>query len=245
MRVAIAGLIALAACEPTLPPPQLPQLAMAPPRLAPMIVRDLVLPIGETMIFDVHADGLTIGRAELASGATEVRTRFKTGQLASMIATAKHDLTTAIDRAGLRPRGSDEILQLDTEVTRVHAVLDGARIVVGKAATTIPGGNIGHTLHTALGHLRAWAAPGAEPGFLFVVHMGELYRLDIGRPKASEVAGSRALEIECRTGVYGSKADPIGMKVWLSADGRRVPLRIEVTVGSMHLTAELIEHSTK
>ncbi|MBX3158837.1 MAG: DUF3108 domain-containing protein [Deltaproteobacteria bacterium] len=241
----MVALLGLLACEPTLPPPQLPQLAAAPPRLAPMAVRALVLPAGETMIWDVHADGLTIGRAELAIGDTEVRSKFKTGQLASMIATAKHDATTALDRRALRPRGMDELLQLDTEVTRVHADLDGASVSVGKAHTTIPGHQVGQTLHTALGWVRAWAAPGAEPGFLFVIHMGELYRLDIGRPRPSEVAGTRALEIECRAGVYRSKDDPIAMKLWLSADARRVPLRIEVTVGTLRLTAELIEHATR
>jgi hypothetical protein len=59
----------------------------------------------------------------------------------------------------------------------------------------------------------------------------------------TEVSGTRALKLDCRTGVYRSKDDPIAMKLWLSADARRVPLRIEVTVNTLHLTAELIEHS--
>jgi hypothetical protein len=243
MRASVAIVVALAACEPTLPPPQLPPLVATAPRLEPMQVSELMLPIGETMIWDVHVDGITIGRVELASGPKEIHSKFKTGQLASMLAVAKHDATTAIDRSTVRPLAISEVLQIDTEVTRANAELDGASVVVAKARTSMPGGQVAQTLHTALGHMRAWVSIAARPGFLFVIHMGEVYRLDIGRPSPSEVAGRRALKVECRAGVYKSKADPITMKVWLSADARRVPLRIEVTVNTLHLTAELIEHN--
>src|SRR5262249_10356927 len=149
--------VVIAACEPKLPLQPLPRLAAGPPPLQPFAVTSLMLPAGESMIWEVRSQGLTIGRVELAIGETEVHSRFKTNQLASVFAAARHEATTVVDRGATRPRATSELLQIDDETTRVRAELDGAHVDVGTARTTIPGGNIGQTLHTALGWLRAWA----------------------------------------------------------------------------------------
>src|SRR5262245_51668953 len=96
--LAAVPVLALAApgCEPPLIPQPLPALAAARAPIA-IAVRALHLAPGESLIWDVSMHGLTIGRAELVTGDGEVRSRFKTGGLASSFASLRHELVTELD----------------------------------------------------------------------------------------------------------------------------------------------------
>src|SRR3954470_18512038 len=95
-------LLLLAACEPHLIPRPLPELVPPPP---PVIVQitELDLPPGEQLIWEVHAEGIAIGRAEWTVTEDEVHSTFGTNDLASMFSSAHDELFTHFDRAAARP----------------------------------------------------------------------------------------------------------------------------------------------
>jgi hypothetical protein len=110
------------------------------------------------------------------------------------------------------------------------------RITSGPRVLAVPPGNVGHTLHTALGVIRGWASPQARSGFLYIVHAGELFRIDFQPPTVEDLRDRRTLRVEAR--VRGDT--PISLSIWLSDTPDRVPLRIEVRAEGVRLTAELI-----
>ena len=246
-------LVLLAACEPNLAVTPLPALATAP-RVTAATERPLLLIPGETMIWDVHVKGFTIARAELVVGEREVSSRVKTGRLASSLAALSHESTTTFDPT--RARALRETFVIDGETTRVSARFERASFIVRSLGSSarrprtpsvnlndarpraIPGGNLGHTMHTALGWLRAWAAPGAPGGALFVLHVGELYKLEFAEP----IVEHDALKIECRVVPPGE--DAVTISIWLTRDRDRTPRRIEISNGELALTAELVERTT-
>jgi hypothetical protein len=237
MRRHAAALVFLLACEPQLVPTPLPPLAVARAPVA-IDVGTLGLHPGEAMIWDVALRGMTIGRAELVVGDTDVRSRFKTGGLASAFASARHEMVTRLDRAAERPSSGSETLVVDGETRRVEVVFEGSSVVVGGRAVAVPGGGRAHTLHTALGALRAWADPGAAPGYLYVVQLGRLFRLDVAQPMAEDFQGRRTLRIDGH--IRADDADPISITLWLTADPTRAPVRIEIRTAAAQLTAELV-----
>src|SRR5262245_33729750 len=110
-------------CEPKFVPQPLPELVVAREPGA-ILVRELRLLPGESMIWDVSLHGLTIGRAELVAGADEVRSRFKTGGLAASVASVRHDLVTGLDRAAARAAAEHETLVFDGETKHFEATFD-------------------------------------------------------------------------------------------------------------------------
>lgn len=222
----ILAALALAGCEPPLARQTLPELAVARAPAA-ITVHELRMPAGETLIWEVSVHGLTIGRAELVSGADEIRSRFKTGGLASSVSSVRHDLVTGIDRGAARATTERETLVVDGETTEV--------------AAAVPEGV--HTLHSALGVVRAWAAPGAAPGFLAIVHAGKAFRLELAEPSPGELQGSRALRVDARIAPVGHAAESLAIALWLSADPAHRPLRIEIRSEAGQVTAELVPAS--
>jgi hypothetical protein len=82
------------------------------------------------------------------------------------------------------------------------------------------------------------------PGFLFIVHAGQLVRLDVARPVVEALQGTqdtKALRIECRVHPQASKTEPFAVTLWLTDDDKRTPSRIAVTNRSEHIAAELID----
>ena len=209
-------LLLLAACEPHLIPRPLPELVPPPPPVI-AIVTELNLPPGETLIWDVHAEGLSIGRAEWSVGEDEVHTTFATNELASMFSSAHDDLYTHFDRAAARPLGMHEVLEIDGQTHNYDAPLDGHI----------------HTIHTALGWLRAWAHADAPPAVIAVAHAGEVYKVEIATPVKDELHGETALRIDGHAG-------KIAISIWLSDTTARVPLRIVARTGTVHVDAELV-----
>lgn len=75
-------------------PQPLPPLLVAPPPQA-AIGAQRIIP-GEHMIWQVAADGMTIGRAEMITDDHEIESHFATDGFASMFADVREDLTTPI-----------------------------------------------------------------------------------------------------------------------------------------------------
>jgi hypothetical protein len=232
--VIILGL--LAACgEPKYVAKPLPDL-IANPKRAAIYVPRLVLPDHERLRWEVHHKGFTIGRAELLVNGSRIVSRFKTSQLASMFARAQHELTTTLAHAGTYPDFATELAEVDGTKESYEISFDGSVFVIGGKGRRIDG--IAHTLHSALGVLRAWASPSAKPGFINVVHAGELFRLDLDTPAKEDWRGTKTLKLEGR--ILGAEK-PILVTIWLSDNERRTPIRIAISHDGKQLDAEAIE----
>jgi hypothetical protein len=120
-------------------------------------------------------------------------------------------------------------------------MFDGASYAIDGRFFSLPDGNPGHTLHSALGAVRAWAQPDARPGFLFIVHAGQLVRLEVARPIVEELQGTKTLRVECRVHPQTDQREPFAATLWLTDDPKRTPVRIEVTSAGEHVTAELFD----
>ena len=87
----------LAACEPELAPKPLPPLIVPPPPVAAQ-TDDLWIVPGEHLMWDVIANGVSIGQAEMKVEETSIESRFATNGLARMFAADDEQLTTPIVR---------------------------------------------------------------------------------------------------------------------------------------------------
>jgi uncharacterized protein DUF3108 len=233
--VSAAVALTLAACTPQ--PSTLPLVPQ--PQVAPITVHELVLPPGERLAFDVRANTVPIGRAEWTVTDRDVQTVFASNQLVSSVAPIYHRLNTLLERSAARPSGANELLERDGETTAIASSFTDGTLAVDGQLRRIPGGHNAQTLHTAIGWLRAWADPDARPGFIFVEHLGQLYRLDVARPTFEDFHGTAALKVECRAGIYASNTEPADITVWLSADADHTPLRVTLAHGPFEVTADL------
>ena len=239
-----AVLILLSACgERTLLANRLPGLAAGRPPMTALAVPELLLPPGEKMIWDVYLQGLTIGRAELVVGVNDVHSRFRTNALASSFASARHELATLLDRGAARPRSGAETLDLDGESRQSSAAFDGGSYTLdGKSPPQpAPAGSPLHTMHSALGVLRAWAGPEASPGFLYLLQLGRVYQLEVAQPQLEDLRGTRTLRIDGEVRAIEGPSDALSLTIWLAANKDRAPLRIVITTASSKITVELIE----
>ena len=239
--LALIAAAAAAACTPragTTTP-----LVDPPP--TPLPATGLLAP-GEAMVWDIYWQGLEIGRADLTVGPTEARSSFSTTALARAFANVRYALLTTIDRsAGTgagAARASHEQLLLGGEDTRVDARLAGEHYTLdGGPDQQVPGGTPLHTLHTAIGSLRAWSRDDAPPAYLWFVLRHTLYRLDVERPRRGEARGHRALQIHGIVRAIDRSIDPVDVTVWLATSPDRTPLRFVVVAGGERVSAELTE----
>lgn len=200
----------------------LPELA-APAKVAQAQVIPLMLGTGERMIWDVSAHGMTIGRVELVVGAMDVRSSFNTTGIAAAFANAHHELATQLDRQAARATAMSETLVVDGETKQSEGALDAGQ----------------HTMHSALGWVRAWAKPGAQGAFLLVRHLTTVYRLDVAPPVVEDLNGVKTLRVDCEVRAP-DKSDPVPFAIWLSADERRIPMKLVFDTKGGHITADLI-----
>jgi hypothetical protein len=222
---AFAVVASLGACEPSssFRPAALPPLvAAAKPKPVAAAAR-LQLAAGESWIWDVQLQGMSIGRAELVVGDHEVHSRFATSKLASAFATVHADDVTTFDRATAQPTATRDVLDVDGD----HDAKD----------TALAGTNR-HSIHTAIGWLRAWATPDAAASTLVVEYLGKPYTLEVARPVPELVDDKHALRID---GVVRGAPKPVALTIWLSADDKHAPLRIAITTDNIHVTAQLID----
>lgn len=228
-------LILLAACEPGGVHRQtLPELVRVSPLTSIRVPMAMMVP-GEAMTWNVSAKGFSIGRAELMVDEHEVRSRFETGKLVSAFARVRHELSTVIDRGSAR--SATEVIELDGETSRNSVQFLGSRYSTEAKVGTVPDGNVGHTLHSALGVIRAWAHPDARAGFLYIIHDGDVYRIDIAQPFVEDLHGIKTLRIDCR---LRGEIDA-SVSIWLRASDDRTPLRLEIGAEGAQVTAELLE----
>jgi hypothetical protein len=245
-RVAAASvsiLSALACRAASVPLGPLPELAGAPAGVA-RAPRQLVLVPGERMTWNVTWHGFSIGRAELAVGASEVKSRFATSGMVPAAAALRHELTTELARAHGRPAASHELVGRAAGTTTVDAMFDDAGVVFPAGRRAPPDGGTVHTLHTTLGWLRAWAGPDADAAHGHVVHGHAVYRFAAARPVIEDHGGATWWRIDCRVAAVEAAADPdaIDVTLWLDAE-QRLPRRIEVGAARGRVTAELIAHA--
>lgn len=191
---------------------------------------------GEQMVWEVYWRGVLLGEASLVVDARRAHSRFVTGILARALAEVRYELTTRLDR-----RGASELVVLDGDTARTEMHLDGARYRLNDLGGEVPGGTALHTLHSALGALRAWAAPGAARGYLWLALRGKLYRLDATSPTIDAVEGIRTLRVECVVRALDPTLDQVDVTVWLSTSPDRTPVRIVVETGGERIAAQLTE----
>jgi hypothetical protein len=143
-----------------------------------------------------------------------------------------------LDRTGARPVSQHEALTIDGSARTIDATFDGAGYrIEGQLAQTVKKGQV-HTLHSALGALRAWVRPGARPGFLVVLFAGEPLRLEVGEPVAEQLQDRATLRVDGRA--LGG-ASPATVAIWFRAGEDHTPLRIELASDDERLTAELLD----
>lgn len=238
MRNAAVVIVCLIGCgEPKYVAKPLPDL-IANPKRVPIAVPALLMPDGERIRWEVHHKGFTIGRAEMVVGGSRISSKFATSQLASMFAKASHELMTSIAHAGTYPDFASERAVVNGEKESYDISFDGNAYMIDGKGTRIPDG-VGHTMHTALGVLRAWARPNARPGFINVLHAGELYHFDVDTPTAEDWRGTKTLKIEGR--IVGADKRPILVTIWLTADPKHIPIRIAISADGKQLDAEKID----
>jgi hypothetical protein len=206
-------LLVLGACsEPTYVARPLPPLVAPTPaaEVGEIQATSLGFTVGERFVWDVHVRGMTIGRLELTVRDGTIKSRFATGTLASAIATVEHDLTTVVTDG--HPVSSNERFDLDGKIRHFSTQFTGTR---------------SHSIHTALGAIRAWAVRGAPAGFLHVVVGDKLARLELQPP--SELQGS--LQID---GKIVGLDDPIAISI--TFDASHTITRIEARSGGEQIT---------
>lgn len=218
LRPSLLLLFATACSGPSFQPATLPPIAVEIPKPKLLQVPQLMLTAGEHFAYEVRFHGIVIGRVDLDVTDSQVMSKFKTNDVAGAFATVSDEATTTLDRARAKAAASSETL------------------IVGGEAKTYDGGNAGQTPLSALGVLRAWAKPDAQPGFLTIAAAGKVWRLDLARPTAEDLQGTHALRIDGK--VQAEK--PIALKLWLAASDDRSPLRFELSNDEVHVVADLV-----
>jgi hypothetical protein len=216
----------------------LPELVMPRAPSGPIAVRELLLAPQEQRIWDVHWRGLTIGRIELAVDGDLVHSRFRTGAIVGTVTSIEHELATVLDRDRAAAASQRETLAVDGRTRTIDAAFDDAGYrIEGQPPRAMADGRV-HTVHSALGALRAWARPGAPPGYLTVLLAGGPIRLEVGEPVPEALADRAALRIDARA--LGGPV-PATVTIWLGAGEDRAPLRIELATDEARVTAELLD----
>jgi hypothetical protein len=231
LRTLCTFALVLAACGPrtgsTIP------LVEAPP--TPLPATGLVLAPGEEMVWDVYWQAMQVGRATLSVGTGEARSSFSTTALARAFAKVKYQLVST-------PTSAREGLTMSGDASSISVAIDGAHYAFdGGPRRAVPGGTTLHTLHSAIGSVRAWSLGDAPPAYLWFVLRHTLYRLDVERPTGDEALGRRALKIHALARAIDQSIDPVDVTIWLSTTPERTPLRFVVVTGGERVSAELTE----
>ncbi|MBS1117850.1 MAG: hypothetical protein H6Q90_78 [Deltaproteobacteria bacterium] len=213
-----------------LPEPPAISLAATPPTLVP----------GEQTTWRVFWRNLAVGSVELAIDTRQARTVFRTGALASALSPMRFELVTALDHG--KVVAATDSLTVDGRTNRTDVRVSGARFTPSPGSPRrVPGGTQLHTLHSALGVVRAWSAANRAPaGYLWVVHQGRLFRLDVFRPSREQALGVHAVRID---GVVRALdgAPSLEVTLWLAANRDRTPLRFVIQGGGSRVSAEVLE----
>ncbi|HUS27158.1 MAG TPA: hypothetical protein VMZ53_01580 [Kofleriaceae bacterium] len=192
----------------------LPPLAPPVPPLIELVDGPLGFSPGEHLIWEVQARGMAIGRLELDVADDAITSKFATNRVVSAFAKVDHELITLLDQGA--PVSSSERLDFDGELRQTTVNLSHSKL---------------HSLHTALGLIRAWAHDGAHPGFASVAFMDQRFKLQLEQPATD----GDLLRVDAH--ITGDDTS-IGITMWLDAEHR--PVRIEIRANDERVTAELI-----
>jgi hypothetical protein len=192
----------------------LPPLAPPIPPLIELEDGPLGFTPGEHLIWEIQARGIAIGRVELDVEEDAITSRFATNKLVSAFAKVDHELVTSLDQG--TPISASERLDFEGELRQSAVSLAHTKL---------------HSLHTALGLVRAWAQVGAHPGFTNVTFMDKRYKLQLEQPFTE----GDLLRVDAH--ITGND-ESIGITMWLDAEHR--PVRIEIRADDERVNAELI-----
>ncbi len=235
MRVLVLAVVCAVGCARAAGPAARAD-ARAGPRPLPVVTQLLA---GEQMVWEVYWRGVLIGNASLAVDATRARSTFSTGVLARALADVRYELTTMLD--GHVARAASELVVVGADTTRTELHIDGPRYHINARPGDVPGGTALHTLHSALGALRAWAAPNASPAYLWLALRGALYRLDAAPPTAETLDGVRTMRVDCVVRALDPTLEQVDVTVWLSTSDDHTPVRIVVETSGERIAAQLTE----
>jgi hypothetical protein len=148
-----------------------------------------------------------------------------------------------IGRAELRV-GAREARSLFTTGTLARAFADVRHELVTSrddAPSVGPGGATLHTLHSALGAIRAWSRTGAPRAYLWLIVDGGRYRVDLEPPHRARTDLGRALRVDGIVRPLDAGVAPLEITIWLADTAERTPVRFVVVSGDHRLSAELSE----
>jgi hypothetical protein len=206
---------------------------------------------GEHMEWEVRWFGVLVGRVQLAAGepgvvdgvrALVIRSVAQSDGALAVAKRGQMELVTWVDLDRRRPlaqAGSfDEIYTGEVLGSRFGAA-EWPRTAWNAA---LPGGEVAHSTHTAIGLLRGWRPEPGDRAHVFVRMRWRVLRLDlraVGRQRITSALGRRAaLRIDGVATPVGSDLEPPpGQKrfptsFWIDDEGdERVPVRIDVESG--------------
>lgn len=144
----------------------------------------------------------------------------------------------AVGRATLQVAGAPGHLEVESRF-RTRGLAARLRPLVHHLVTALPGRRA-DDLHAALGRVRSWAARGAAPATGTVRFRGRRYRLDLAAPApaTAHLGTERRPAIRIDGEARGGEVR-MALSLWLSADGLRVPLAIELERRGQRVRAEL------
>jgi hypothetical protein len=231
----VIALVSGAGCERPLPVEPLPAMQPGQPERRLVSPRDALVVARERMSWSVTWRGLPVGAIQWASGSGDrvvaIESEFHTSGVAANMARIEHRLATRVDAVSGGP------------IDGVDTIVDGGAAHTTRISFSHERWRGAHTLHSAVAAVRGWASDATASGYLFVVHQGLRYRLDVARPEVDMVDGASALRIEAELARVDGRGEPVAITLWLSGKPWQIPMRLEVEQDGNTATAELIERT--
>jgi len=200
-----------------------------------------LLPIGEQLSWTVTWMEVAVGQLDLNVTERGAHSAFVTGTLARALLDLRFELATVFDRSG--PRTVTESMVRRGQREDIAATITGTSYRIGTApAKLAPGNQRIHTLHTALGIVRAWSLHEVtDTAYLWLLHRGALYRLDVFPPRKDAVGVRAALRVDGSVRAL-DRSRELDVSIWLAPSADRTPLQIVIRSGEDVVSAELDAH---
>lgn len=235
MRFAVICALGLVGCGPAIPGTVAPLEAAPKTELAAIAP---LLPVGEQLSWTVTWMEVAVGQVDLNVSAAGAHSTFQTGTLARALLDLRYELATTIDRGG--PRAVTESIVRRGSSQHIAATIAGTSYRIGTEPPKLaPGDQRIHTLHTALGIVRAWSLHEVtDSAYLWLLHRGALYRLDVFPPHGDAVGDRAALRVDGTVRAL-DRSRELDVSIWLAPSADRTPLQIVVRAGDDVVSAQL------
>lgn len=194
-----------------------------------------------------------------------IRSRAKTTGVAALVKEVRDDVTTWIDVVG----GHPVRLHADVKFGKREAVIatdfaggkpGGFAVDYARRGKTkrrvrqsMPAGLAAYDAHSALGAIRGWLAPDGSQSYFYVLAGKRLWYNDlevVGREKITTKMGRfAAVRLEGNAWRLDRRLRRVRNKkvrsytVWISADERRLPLRVAAKTEYGDVIVELVDHT--